>query len=83
MAWLRETAEVADDPPERAAGGVIDDPDDDYLVSLTAFNTASRLVSGDRHLLDLPDRRIADGEGRTLARVRTPREFLEELEYGR
>ncbi len=41
---------VPDNPP---AGTVPGDPDDDYLVTL-ARTWSAALVTGDRHLLDLP-----------------------------
>ena len=41
---------VPDNPP---AGTVAADPDDDYLVAL-ARTWSAALVTGDRHLLDLP-----------------------------
>jgi len=58
------------------------DPDDEYLVGLagTQGGGASYLLSVDRHLLDLPDRAVKDGEGRTLAHILTPEEFLREME---
>ena len=62
---LTAQAHVAPDPtttpPLRSA-----DPQDDYLLSLAAAEDA-RLVSGDRHLLDLADD----------APVLTPRAFLD------
>lgn len=58
---------------------MISDPDDDYLAGVAVRGGASIIVSGDRHLLDLPDRRIADGVGNTLARILTPREFMDKL----
>lgn len=80
VSWLHHEAEVLEEPDESLAVGATPDPDDDYLVGLTALAGASYLVSGDSHLLGLPDRAIKDAEGRVLARVVTPREFLEELE---
>lgn len=77
---LRSAATLAEDPTAGVARGTTPDPNDDYLVALTALSRASYLVSGDRHLLSLPNRLVRDGEGYTLARVLTPREFLEELE---
>lgn len=80
---LRATVMVAEGAPSGA--GSTSDRNDDYLVGLVGFIAISRdaeyrLVSGDRHLLDLPDLAVKDAEGGTLARVLTPREFLEELE---
>lgn len=77
---LRSTAALVADSMAGSVRGATTDPDDDYLVALVAFNSISHLVSGDRHLLGLPYRLVRDGEGRVLARVLTPREFLEELE---
>ncbi len=48
-----------------------EDPDDDYLVSLSLSSGAERLVSGDRHLLGL--------EGGGLPVVVSPAEFLKSL----
>ena len=63
-------------------GAVEADPDDEYLVGLagTLEGGDSYLLSVDRHLLDLPDRAVKDGEGRTLAHILTPGEFLREME---
>jgi uncharacterized protein len=54
LRWLRESASVVSDPGAVAPihSG---DPGDDYLIALAASSHAL-LVSGDRHLLDLPDR---------------------------
>lgn len=87
---LREAATVVEDPTAGFSGATAD-PDDDYLVALAAApkglaedlpdsGAASYLVSGDRHLLRIPDRLVRDGKGGVLARVLTVREFLEELE---
>ncbi len=51
--WLRENAEVVDDPPPLA--GITPDPDDDYLIALARATHADYLISGDRHLLGLTD----------------------------
>lgn len=78
---LRVVARVAEDAPSGA--GSTSDRDDDYLVGLVGFiaiprDAECRLVSGDRHLLDLG---MISGSGTgVLAHVLTPREFLEELE---
>lgn len=65
IALLRTTALHADDP---AAPPPVTSPDpgDDYLIALAAHE-AAMLVTGDRHLLDLDDRR------RT---IHSPAEFL-------
>jgi uncharacterized protein len=69
-AWLSRAAELVADPlgppPVRS-----EDPADDYLITLAAAERAV-LVSGDRHLTLLA-RQIP---------VRTPAEFLAELEAG-
>lgn len=80
---LRAATMVAEGAPTGA--GSTFDQDDDYLVGLVGFIAISRyaecrLVSGDRHLLNLPDLAVKDAEGKLLARILTPREFLEELE---
>jgi uncharacterized protein len=68
VAWLARSAWVAGDPagpaPVRS-----DDPGDDYLIALAAAERAV-LVSGDGHLTNLAGR----------IPVRTPAEFLAELE---
>jgi predicted nucleic acid-binding protein len=65
---LRTHAEVTPDPIEPPAIRS-SDPDDDYLIALAA-RVRAPLVSGDRHLLALAGR----------IPVRSPREFLDELE---
>jgi predicted nucleic acid-binding protein len=85
VSWLRHEAEVVRDPAEGAIRGAVEaDPDDEYLIGLvgTLGGGDSYLLSVDRHLLDLPDRAVKDGEGRTLARILTPGEFLREIEQG-
>ncbi len=74
------SADVSEELPQEVVKGVTSDPDDDYLVGVAVRGEAGVIVSGDRHLLELPDRRIADGVGNTLARVLTPREFLNNLQ---
>lgn len=79
---LRAATMVAEGAPSGA--GSTSDRDDDYLVGLVGFlampqDVECRLVSGDRHLLGLPDRVVRDAEGGVLARILPPREFLEEL----
>lgn len=74
------SADVSEELPKDVVMGVTADPDDDYLAGVAVRGEAGVIVSGDRHLLELPDRRIADGVGNTLARILTPREFLDELE---
>lgn len=77
---LHHEAEVLEEPAESFVMGATPDPYDDYLVGLAARRGVAYLISGDRHLLDLPDRAVRDAEGGFLARILTPREFLEELE---
>ena len=82
VSWLHHRAEVVRDPAEDVVRGAVEaDPDDEYLVGLAGMlGGDSYLLSVDRHLLDLPDRAVKDGEGRTLARILTPGEFLREIE---
>lgn len=75
--WIHDRAEVSGELPESVVRGVTADPDDDYLTGVVAFGGTGVLVSGDPHLLDLEA--VRDGEGRVIARVLTPREFLDEL----
>jgi predicted nucleic acid-binding protein len=82
VSWLHHGAEVVRDPAEDVVRGAVEaDPDDEYLVGLAGtLGGDSYLLSVDRHLLDLPDRAVKDGEGRTLARILTPGGFLREIE---
>ena len=85
MSWLHPGAEVVSDPAESVVRGTVEtDPGDEYLVGLAGLlgGGDSYLLSVDRHLLDLPDRAVKDGEGRTLARILTPGEFLRKIEQG-
>jgi putative PIN family toxin of toxin-antitoxin system len=70
-------AEVSEELPSEVVRGVTGDPDDDYLTGVALLGGAGVIVSGDRHLLSLGT--IQDGEGNLLARVLSPRDFLEEL----
>lgn len=63
---LAQDALMIDDPPPLAR--LSPDPDDDYLIALARATNADYLVSGDRHLLDLPDQ---------LPPVLTPRAFID------
>ncbi len=63
---LRETAFVAEDPPNPPRRSP--DPGDDYLLALAEAQNAV-LVTGDQHLLDLAD----------CFPIRTPRAFLDAL----
>jgi uncharacterized protein len=71
VAGLEESAVIIDDPPEPPA--LTPDPDDDYLIALARAGGADYLVSGDRHLTDLPD---------PDPTVLTPRQFLALLDGG-
>ncbi len=66
---LGTDATIVADPPELP--GVSPDPDDDYLVALACGAGVDYLVSGDRHLLDLPGPDVS---------VLTPRQFLDLLD---
>ena len=66
-AIVRQAVVVADPPSEP---GLTPDPGDNYLVSLARTAGADRIVSGDRHLLELEDPRPP---------VLTPRAFLDTL----
>lgn len=77
--WVHDMADVTEELPVEVVQGVTPDPDDDYLAGVAYRGEAGVIVSGDRHLLDLPDRAIKDGVGGLLARILTPREFLDEL----
>ncbi len=83
VSWLHHGAQVVRDPAEKIVRGAVEaDPDDEYLVGLAGVlgGGDSYLVSVDRHLLDLPERIVKDGEGPTLARILTPGEFLRQME---
>ena len=69
-AWLGRAAELVADPPGPSPVRS-SDPADDYLIALAAAERAV-LVSGDGHLTALAGR----------IPVRTPAEFLAELEAG-
>jgi uncharacterized protein len=69
VAALQLAARFVNDPP--AEVGITADPDDDYLVALARAAHADYLVSGDRHLTQLPD---------PDPPVLTPRAFLELLD---
>ncbi len=78
---LRAVARIVEGAPTGA--GSTSDRDDDYLVGLVGFLAMPQDVESrlwDRHLLGLLDRVVRDAEGGVLARILSPREFLEELE---
>lgn len=66
--YLRVHAEFHADPAVPV--GVTPDPDDDYLVGLARAARADVLVSGDRHLTELPN---------PDPPVLTPRAFADQL----
>jgi putative PIN family toxin of toxin-antitoxin system len=66
---LRGLAISIEDPPSTATH-LSEDPSDEYLIALAREARVDALVSGDPHLLKI----------RALIPVRTPREFLDELE---
>lgn len=72
-------SDVSEELPQEVVQGVTGDPNDDYLASVAYCGEAGVIVSGDRHLLDLPDRAIKYGMSDLVARILTPREFLAEL----
>lgn len=80
VSWLHDRASVSEGLTADVVKGTTGDPDDDYLVGLAALAGVAYLVSGDPHLLGFPGKLVRDGDGRVLARVMTPREFLNELE---
>jgi putative PIN family toxin of toxin-antitoxin system len=67
--FLGEYGVLVDDPPEES--GHSRDPDDDYLVSLALAADASILVSGDKDLIDLREKKPV---------VMTPRQLIEMLD---
>lgn len=67
---LRDMASYQPDP-QASATTLTPDPDDDYLVSLARATRANVLVSGDRHLTQIPNPRPP---------ILTPRAFLEMLD---
>jgi uncharacterized protein len=68
---LRDEGLMADDPVATVTRG-LDDPEDEYLIALAVASGAA-LVSGDRHLTDLPGR----------LPIFTPAEFLDLLDERR
>ncbi len=64
IAFLVHWARMVPDPPP-VAGLSPNDPDDDYLLTL-AREQGAALVTGDRHLLDLPG----------MPAIMSPRQFL-------
>jgi putative PIN family toxin of toxin-antitoxin system len=68
VAALAGDALMIGDPPDPPA--VSSDSGDDYLIALAREAAADVIVSGDSHLIELPDPRPP---------VRTPRPFVEQL----
>lgn len=60
---------IVDDPADPPS--VSHDPDDDYLFALARVGHADVIVSGDRHVLDVPN---------PVPQAVTPRAFIETLE---
>jgi predicted nucleic acid-binding protein len=60
--------------------GVTADPDDDYIAGVAYLGQADLIISGDPHLTNLDS--IRRGDGGVIARVLTPRAFLDELDRG-
>jgi putative PIN family toxin of toxin-antitoxin system len=69
LEWLTRVAILEPDPVDVARRSP--DPDDDYLLALTASSRSQVLVSGDAHLLNL---------GSTEPRVVTPAAFAAVVE---
>ena len=79
--WLHDhAAEVSEELPWDVIQGVSADPDDDYIAGVAYLGQADLIVSGDPHLTRLDS--IRRGDGGVIARVLTPRAFLEELDLG-
>jgi len=71
IALLRRFSTVAPDPD--SAPGLSPDPGDDYLIALAAADSADYLISGDSHLIDIPNSPVP---------VLSPRAFLNRLQMG-
>ncbi|MDQ4002151.1 MAG: hypothetical protein M3283_14405 [Actinomycetota bacterium] len=81
MLWLHDhAADVPEELPPNVVQGVTADPDDDYIAGVAYLGRADVIVSGDPHLTDLDA--IRHGDDGVIARVLTPRAFLEELNRG-
>ena len=79
--WLHNhAAEVSEELPWDVVQGVSADPDDDYIAGVAYLGQADLIVSGDPHLTRLDS--IRRGDGSLIARVLTPRAFLDELDLG-
>jgi uncharacterized protein len=79
--WLHDhAAEVSEELPWDVVQGVTADPDDDYIAGVAYLGQADLIVSGDPHLTNLDA--VRRGDGGVIARVLTPRAFLDELDRG-
>ena len=79
--WLHDhAAEVSEELPWDVVQGATADPDDDYIAGVAYLGQADLIVSGDPHLTRLDS--IRRGDGGVIARVLTPRAFLDELDRG-
>lgn len=79
--WLHDqAAEVSEELSWDVVQGVTEDPHNDYIAGVAYLGQADLIVSGDPHLTNLDS--IRRGDGRLIARVLTPRAFLEELDRG-
>ena len=79
--WLHDhAAEVSEELPWDVVQGVAADPDDDYIAGVAYLGQANLIVSGDPHLTNLHS--IHRSDGGLIARVLTPRAFLDELDLG-
>jgi putative PIN family toxin of toxin-antitoxin system len=79
--WLHDrAAEVSGELPKDVVRGVTADPDDDYIAGVAYLGKADIIVSGDPDLTDL--HAIRRGDSGVIARILTPRAFLNELDRG-
>lgn len=77
MLWFHDhAAEVSEELPLNVVQGVTADPDD-YIAGVAYLAQAGFIVSGDPHLTNLNSIRRSDGG--IIARILTPRAFLDEL----
>jgi putative PIN family toxin of toxin-antitoxin system len=78
--WLHDhAAEVSEELPWDVVQGVTADPDD-YIAGAAYLGQADLIVSGDSRLTNLDS--IRRGDGSLIARVLTPRTFIDELDLG-
>lgn len=77
MLWFYDhAAEDSEELPLNVVQGVTADPDD-YIAGVAYLAQAGFIVSGDPHLTNLNSIRRSDGG--IIARILTPRAFLDEL----